>query len=78
MVVDLKGALGIQGTRSVKVAQVLLFLGIHADDRVGNRLLCSLESRNVLKLLIALRRFPHRRFFVLCDDDSRVCPTTDG
>jgi len=78
MVVDLKGALRIQCTSSIKVAQVLLFLGIYADDRVVSRLIFSLESHYILKLLIAMLRFLHRRFFVLFDDGNCACPTTVG
>ena len=76
MVEDLKGALRIQPASPIKVAQVLFFLGIYADDRVVSRLIFSLESHNILKLLIAMLRFLHRRFFVLFGDDSRACPTT--
>ena len=78
MVIDLKGALRIQGTSSVKVAQVLFFLGIHADDRIASGLIFSLESRNVLKLLIAMLCFLHRRFFVPFDGGNCACPTTGG
>ena len=78
MVVDLKGALRIQPAGPIKVAQVLFFLGIHADDRVASDLIFRLESCNILKLLIAMRRFLHRRFFGLCADGSRVCPITAG